>query len=663
LALTIVLFALALSVIRELSDSALTPTALIVAGGMFHVTAAVFPARAIGLDVCMVAIHGVVPAAISHLVLVLPKGRQLASRVPGVVVLLYSVAFALIVFEVRMLMRDSRLWELPDRMLGSWSLAGALALVGSCYFMVIEADTARERRIARFVMVASVAMSGGIVLASIGAGAALPGAPRQTMMVVLIAVLAGVALIASWHTPSEMPRILRWVTSYVLYTACVSVLVYLIVLIGGGRNHWPWSQLDPAMLVGVVFVGLVLVDYLRRVSWGIAESWVSPWAPRLEGARRSHSIGVGVLGSADSVMEQLVRSVARGVDLPKITGYLSVRSGAWRLAIANGEPFEAKFLDGATAVLDDAAGNERGLKDVVHLPDVTGQEEGDLERLRGGGILAICGLRGRDGYRGVVLLGRRNPRQLLSSDHLHFLEQIVSQSSLAVEKADLEHEIVAATRMVGLGHAAAGLAHDLYRPLSEILIESRNLANQRSFGSECPNLASIQDLACECMNRLGDFVCKGRRVSAAGDAVVDLSVVLQSAVDRLRKLNPKARVVLRDSSDRPIVEDPASLQRMFENVIENAIQWSMEGDPVEVVAIEFAGYAVVRIIDCGSGIHPDDRECVFDPFFSRRSGSGLGLTVSREIVRALGGSLEIESEPDLGTKVIVRVPIRSSEAQ
>jgi signal transduction histidine kinase len=262
-----------------------------------------------------------------------------------------------------------------------------------------------------------------------------------------------------------------------------------------------------------------------------------------------------------------------------------------------------------------------------------------------------------------VLLGRRQARQLLSSDHLHFLEQIVSQSSLAVEKADLEHEVLTATRMVALGHAAAGLAHDLNRPLSEILIESRSLADQRASGLECPDLDSIQDLACECMDRLGDFVCKGRRVAAVGDAAVDLSIVLQSAVDRLGKLNPKARFVLRDSSERPVVEDPASLQRVFENVIENAIQWSMEGDPVEVVAIEFAGYAVVRVVDSGSGIRPEDQERVFDPFFSRRCGSGLGLTVSREIMRALGGSLEIESKRDLGTKVIVRIPILSSEEQ
>jgi signal transduction histidine kinase len=643
--------------IFKLKHPAVPPVALLVAGGAFHVSAATLPASSAVLDICIIAIHGMMPAAISHVVLVLPKGKQLVTRVPGLVVFVYSIASAFIAVEVAMVFRGSRLWELPDRVLGSWSLAGTLTLVGSCYFVVIESDTVRERRVARALIVASVAFFGVLVLASVGVGEALPGAPRETIIAVLVSVLAGVALVASWHAPSDMPRIVRWVASYVLYTACVSALAYAVALVGGVLDLWHWHRLDPAMIMGLVFAGLVVTDRLRLLSWGLAEFWISPWAPRLEGARRFHAIGSGVLGSADAVLEHLARAIATGVDLPRISGYLSVGSGAWRLAVAYGEPFEAGLAGGGSSVLRSVTVSECGLRDVVHLPDVMKQDEQNLSRLREEGILTVCGLKGRDGYRGVVLLGRAHRRHVLSFDHLHFLEQLVAQSSLAIEKADLEHEVLSSTRMISLGHAAAALAHDLKRPLAEILIESRHFASRRAFGSGCGNLESIEDLARECMNRLDSFVANGRRAVGGDGGLVDLSVVLQSAVDRLRRLNPEARIVLRDSSGRPMVEDSASVQRVLENVIENAVQWSGEGESVEVAATECAGYGVVRVVDRGRGIDPGDQEYLFDPFFSRRGGSGLGLTVSREILQALGGSVDVESKAGLWTKVTVRFPI------
>jgi len=101
---------------------------------------------------------------------------------------------------------------------------------------------------------------------------------------------------------------------------------------------------------------------------------------------------------------------------------------------------------------------------------------------------------------------------------------------------------------------------------------------------------------------------------------------------------------------------------VFENVVENAVQWSASGDPVEVVAREFAGSAFVRVTDTGVGMGSKDLERIFDPFFSRRCGSGLGLTISREILQALGGSLGVDSRYGVGTKVTIRIPILAADA-
>jgi signal transduction histidine kinase len=121
----------------------------------------------------------------------------------------------------------------------------------------------------------------------------------------------------------------------------------------------------------------------------------------------------------------------------------------------------------------------------------------------------------------------------------------------------------------------------------------------------------------------------------------------------------------------PVRADSNQLMQLFLNLIINARDAMAEGGTVEIgVQADSSPAAVadsgddpchamhVTIRDCGIGIAPDDLDRVFKPFFTTKSwGSGLGLSMVRQVVENHRGTIKIDSEPGDGTTVTVTLPI------
>jgi two-component system sensor histidine kinase KdpD len=128
-------------------------------------------------------------------------------------------------------------------------------------------------------------------------------------------------------------------------------------------------------------------------------------------------------------------------------------------------------------------------------------------------------------------------------------------------------------------------------------------------------------------------------------------------------------------ADLPLVRaDAAQLERVFSNLIENAIKFSPPGAPVRITGGASAGRVAVRVADRGSGIPRRYRSQVFEPFFRARdrdpgtgsgaavSGSGLGLAICRGFVEANGGRIVLQTGRDTGTTFTVSFPVASQPA-
>jgi signal transduction histidine kinase len=106
-----------------------------------------------------------------------------------------------------------------------------------------------------------------------------------------------------------------------------------------------------------------------------------------------------------------------------------------------------------------------------------------------------------------------------------------------------------------------------------------------------------------------------------------------------------------------IVSDGDRVLQIISNLLANAFRWTPDGGRVELGLAAENGSVSVAVDDSGPGISPQERERIFRPFWSRdNTGTGLGLTIARELAVALGGRIELESEPGKGSRFELVLP-------
>jgi len=123
-----------------------------------------------------------------------------------------------------------------------------------------------------------------------------------------------------------------------------------------------------------------------------------------------------------------------------------------------------------------------------------------------------------------------------------------------------------------------------------------------------------------------------------------------------------------ESSEATIPGDPDRISQVVTNLLGNAIAYNREGGAVAISLFEKAGDAVIEVADTGVGIPPDDLPHVFERFYradKARSAegehNGLGLAISKEIAKAHGGDISVESRLDEGSTFTVRLPKHKAE--
>jgi signal transduction histidine kinase len=147
---------------------------------------------------------------------------------------------------------------------------------------------------------------------------------------------------------------------------------------------------------------------------------------------------------------------------------------------------------------------------------------------------------------------------------------------------------------------------------------------------------------------------------------VDITQALSEALDSAgAELQDSGSTIdLQAPPGLPLVQgDPGAIRRIFQNLIANAARHG-GGGPIEVTASTSGGFVEVRVSDSGPGIPPEELSQVFDPFFrgeraraSRIRGTGLGLSLVRDSISLMGGSVSVQSQPNSGTTFTVTFPV------
>ncbi len=217
-------------------------------------------------------------------------------------------------------------------------------------------------------------------------------------------------------------------------------------------------------------------------------------------------------------------------------------------------------------------------------------------------------------------------------------------------------------RLAALGQLSAGLAHELRNPLGTIKASAEMLAKHVSAGDEITRemagfISSEVDRTNSLVTRFLDFA----RPLHPKLASTGIASVIDRAIGMTRLDAEKARVtvVSKDLSQLPEIPlDAELMERVFYNLLLNAIQASQPGATVTVKGRLLDRNLEVCIIDKGSGIDPARMETIFNPFVTTKpEGVGLGLPIVSKIVDGHGGKISVESEPGNGSTFHVFLPL------
>ena len=145
---------------------------------------------------------------------------------------------------------------------------------------------------------------------------------------------------------------------------------------------------------------------------------------------------------------------------------------------------------------------------------------------------------------------------------------------------------------------------------------------------------------------------------------IDMSQLFRSTLEALAYQAQAVNAKISIGELPTITSDRLALEQVFSNLMDNAVKYLRAGVPgsIEVQATESDGAVTYEVRDNGRGIDAKDRERIFDLFrrsgIQDRPGDGIGLAHARALVRRLGGSINVESEPDRGTVFKVTLPKR-----
>jgi two-component system sensor kinase FixL len=251
------------------------------------------------------------------------------------------------------------------------------------------------------------------------------------------------------------------------------------------------------------------------------------------------------------------------------------------------------------------------------------------------------------------------------------------EAAAALELAALTKDRLAqVSRLATVGEMASGMAHELSQPLTAIATYAR--ACDRYLAGPVPDMAEIREAVREIVvesQRAGRVIERLRQQARQEASDEREALDLNEVIDELgvliaadaRKFDTALDIVLGSALPR-IQGNAGQLQQVVLNVVRNAFEALAEVPAPKrrvslVTATDPSGGVELAVTDNGPGISPVIAERLFHPFVTtKKTGTGLGLAMSRTIVQAHGGTISAQAAVPRGTRVLVRLPSREGHA-
>jgi len=372
------------------------------------------------------------------------------------------------------------------------------------------------------------------------------------------------------------------------------------------------------------------------------------------------------------------REIARGGDVPRLADrYKSFEStdliSLNDAPISPKPPFIRTFLEFREAVQSLPSGESIVVGCSIG-PELKQLNVTALRLTGAGGIILLLGLAG-----GWWSVGRA-------------LQPIndISSTAMKISTGDLSQRINVTETESELGQVAAVLnstfarleaafaqqqqftadaAHELRTPVSVILAQTQTALSRERYAAEYRETVEACERSAQRMRRLIESLLELARLDAGQETLKRLRFNLAGTInDCIEQLKPVANQhnvkIVTELTQVEITGDAELLAQVVTNLLVNAIQYNRPDGEVSVKLGTQQGLAVLTVSDTGPGISAEDLPHVFERFYrgdrSRtvsNGNAGLGLAISKAIVEAHGGTIEVLSEPEIGSTFTITLPL------
>lgn len=244
-----------------------------------------------------------------------------------------------------------------------------------------------------------------------------------------------------------------------------------------------------------------------------------------------------------------------------------------------------------------------------------------------------------------------------------------SEQKLRQQAEELEKQLIASGRLVSLGEITASMAHEFNNPLGVVLGFAEDLLSEKAPSD--PDQAALR-IICEEGKRCAKIVKDLIDFARPKDAEFTVSQVDELVRKTIQLVNThlykrKIEAITDIEGKLPsILADPQQIEQVLVNLYLNAIDAMPDGGKLIVQAMsekdvmnDGRSHIVITVADTGMGIEKAALGQIFQPFFSakKKSGLGLGLPISERIIKNHGGRIEVTSQPGEGTQFKIYLPL------
>lgn len=390
----------------------------------------------------------------------------------------------------------------------------------------------------------------------------------------------------------------------------------------------------------------------------------------------------------DQMLDRILELIFRSIDADRgcillrhpDTGKLEPRALRWRKPADRQEkfPLSRTIVDHALqerlgVLVSDAPHDERfasgqsiialGIREVICVP-MKGRHDS----------LGVLYLDTQTTHREAAELLLKDPERSESlgkfgQDHLHLAIAVAHQAALAVEETHYHQALLQAERLAAIGQTIAALSHHIKNILQGLrsgsdilkmgLKDHNDKLVEQGWRIAEKNQAKIFDLVMDMLSYSKERV-PAVEPTNLNDVVKDICELLAPRAKEL-----KVKLDMNLIEELPIVQaDPEGIHRALLNIVGNALD-AVEDRPEPQVTVGTRlaeeGWVRIVVLDNGPGIAPERVNEIFKPFVSSKGsrGTGLGLPVSRKILREHGGDIVVQSQLNVGSKFILKLPIQS----